>query len=360
MVRQDHHHVPIFLSFLFGAAGLLILGLAADTARWRRDQVLVALACVVAAVVWLGSGWARFHETGAAITGLFTGEAGRAVRDPLGFLARLPIGRYAETARANQRVAFAAFVLPPTIRQQLPGRTVDIVPWSAGYAGANTFEWRPRPVFQSYAAYTPALDHLNARHFTGASAPDVVLYEPRTLDRRHPFLDEPATWREIRCRYSLRTATGHYFLLERSSEPRCAAPHVASTMEAALGADVPIPAAQRDLFVAVDVRPSWQGRIAALLYRAPPVALVVRWADGIEREFRLVAGTAGDGLALGHLPRNLDEVRAVLQGDGPLPLVTSIRLITSARWAYRPTASVRIFTVGLATPEAVSRAIAGQ
>jgi hypothetical protein len=47
--------------------------------------------------------------------------------------------------------------------------TTDI--YSVGQSAllANRLEWSPRPIFQSYVAYTPALQERNARYLEGAA-----------------------------------------------------------------------------------------------------------------------------------------------------------------------------------------------
>ena len=42
---------------------------------------------------------------------------------------------------------------------------------------ANGWRWSPRPVFQSYSAYTPALDQLNASHLASRESADHILMQ---------------------------------------------------------------------------------------------------------------------------------------------------------------------------------------
>ena len=49
---------------------------------------------------------------------------------------------------------------------------------------------RPRPVFQSYSAYSAALCNLNERFYASAAQPDKVLQRYRTIDNRFTRLDD--------------------------------------------------------------------------------------------------------------------------------------------------------------------------
>jgi hypothetical protein len=59
------------------------------------------------------------------------------------------------------------------------------------------WDWRPAPVFQSYAAFIPALDRLDAEHYESARAADLVLLNFPAIDGRHPFLETPVLWRAL-------------------------------------------------------------------------------------------------------------------------------------------------------------------
>src|ERR1700722_950414 len=80
-------------------------------------------------------------------------------------------------------------------RQAIGAGTVNVLPWETDVIPANGWDWRPAPVFQSYAAFTPALDRLDAEHYASASAADFVLLNFPAIDRRHPFLETPVSWR---------------------------------------------------------------------------------------------------------------------------------------------------------------------
>jgi hypothetical protein len=70
--------------------------------------------------------------------------------------------------------------------------TVDIYPWNAQLLFENKLNFSPRPVFQSYNAYTKVLEEMNFNHYnTKETAPEFVIYEFLAIDQRYPLFDEP-------------------------------------------------------------------------------------------------------------------------------------------------------------------------
>ena len=94
-------------------------------------------------------------------------------------------------------------------RAAIGGDTVDAYPFEISYVMANGFNWKPRPVIQSYISYTPYLDRQNALFFQSEKAPNYLLWEaPQgdiradSIDDRYVLNDEPLTMLEILGRYS--------------------------------------------------------------------------------------------------------------------------------------------------------------
>ena len=64
-------------------------------------------------------------------------------------------------------------------------QTVESIPWDITRVRANLWNWHPRPVFQTYAAYTPRLDRLNADYLRSSRAADFTLVTWDDIDERH-------------------------------------------------------------------------------------------------------------------------------------------------------------------------------
>ena len=111
----------------------------------------------------------------------------------------------------------SALKVDPIYRAEVGAHSVDSIPWDVAQIRANGWLWKPRPVFQSYAAYTPALDAIDAEHLTGVAA-DFLLVSWKAVDGRHPFLDEPLTWHERLNSYQTDLHDRDLLLLKRRTE----------------------------------------------------------------------------------------------------------------------------------------------
>jgi hypothetical protein len=200
------------------------------------------------------------------------------------------------TARGRREVELTYPIDQATL-SLLRGHTVHLAPYQTSVVWAYRLAWRPLPVFQSYAAYTTALDHSDAAALNSANAPQRILRnrDPE-LDGRVQAFDEGLTSRTILCRYQELRTTETWQVLGLGSN-RCGATVSLGTVRAGWHRKVAVPPAPNDhSFVFVRVGGAAVGgleRLVALLYK--PVERVVL-LDGISH--RLVEETAADGLLL--------------------------------------------------------------
>jgi hypothetical protein len=179
----------------------------------------------------------------------------------------------------------------------LRGHTVHVAPYATAVAWAYRLDWRPLPVFQSYGAYTTALDQADADALSSAQAPQRILRnrDPE-IDGRVGAFNEGLTSRTILCRYQELRTTEAWQVLGLGPN-RCGATVSVGTVHAGWDQSVPVPAPPNDhSFVFARVSGATVGgleRLVALLYK--PVERVVL-LNGVSH--RLVEATAADGLIL--------------------------------------------------------------
>lgn len=80
--------------------------------------------------------------------------------------------------------------LPDAIKSKIGLSTVDVYPWNVQLLLENKLNYLPRPIFQSYTAYTPFLEELNFNHYNSSKAPEYVIYDFASIDGRYPLFDE--------------------------------------------------------------------------------------------------------------------------------------------------------------------------
>ena len=125
----------------------------------------------------------------------------------------------------------------------LRGHTVAAFPSEISPLWAYRLDWKLFAVFQSYAAYTPYLDDLDARFLDDSRrAPQRILEgAAQTIDDRAVPYDEPATTRNLLCRYRQLRAGADFDVLAGAPD-RCGAPHLIATVRAGWGRNIPVPA----------------------------------------------------------------------------------------------------------------------
>jgi len=208
-----------------------------------------------------------------------------------------PAKHAAVIAEGRQAIQLTYPIDPPTL-QLLRGHTVHLEPYQTAIVWAYRLDWAPLPAFQSYVAYTTALDQGDADTLNSARAPQRILRNrDRDFDGRVQSFDEGLTARTILCRYDELRTTELWQVLGLGAN-RCVGPAVSLGMvHAAWSQTARVPAPPNNhsfVFVRIGgVQGGGLERLYGLLYK--PAARTVL-LDG--RSHRLIEGTAADGLVL--------------------------------------------------------------
>jgi hypothetical protein len=301
-VRHDGFHVLLAVAVL-GSLGVLAPALG----RGRAS----ALAAIIAAGLFV-LGWLS----------------------PASLALGPPTASPAETAAALDTFG-RAFPCPA-----LDG-PVDVYPYAAASLLVHGLDWRPRPVWQSYAAFTPRLAAMNASALEASTAPSHLLVDVAPFDGRLPALDDGPSW-PLFWRYYAVEGVGPAFVeLSRRETPR---PLQRSGLAEELGTlDVALPIPELDggpLMARLTLSPTWLGRLAGALWRRPAVWITVVTADGERTRYRLVPGMAAAGFIISPLVRRRDDFAAIMLRDwttagwGGADAVTSVT-VAAPTWAWR-------------------------
>jgi hypothetical protein len=211
---------------------------------------------------------------------------------------------YAPALRAQAAAGAAAgYGIPSSMLETIGTSPVAVDPWDVGLPYAYGLTWHPVPVFQTYSAYTPYLDGLNARAARQAPADQFVLrFLNQAVDERNPAWDTPEYLLALACDYDPvatvdHGAGGSWELLEHGAD-RCGAP-ASSTAPVAVvpGQDVPVPQAGKHELVVASFDPAPPGlltRVAQALFK-PWHHLFIQ-ADG--QPYQVPRGLAGGPLLM--------------------------------------------------------------
>jgi len=174
---------------LFLAASLFLLpdeigaAPAGPRALGTRSIRLLRWACVACGLLGLQSvaeeGWRALPLEARRTVALWSGALG-ALGDLRGF---------AEAQQRETENQARAFDLPRT-RAVIGSHPVDLFGVDQLMLLRNGLAYHPRPVFQTYSAYTPALMELNAQHLEGELAPSFVLMRLSPIDQHLAAMED--------------------------------------------------------------------------------------------------------------------------------------------------------------------------
>jgi hypothetical protein len=199
--------------------------------------------------------------------------------------------------------------------------TADIAPTEIDIAYAYGLTWRPRPVMQTYSSYTAGLDQLDATYLGSARAPDRILLQFSAIDGRYPLFDEPAATRALFQGYRTEEVSSGYALFSRRPQPFSHHEQVIASATVRLGTEAPVPQIPGDVLAAVTLPYSSRGRVLDLA--AKPSIVTVRFvlANAEKSQpYRLIIGTAGDGLPVRWYITDMSSLVLYAQGGHPAPV----------------------------------------
>jgi hypothetical protein len=280
-VRHDSiHGAYFFVAAMGGFIGL----------RWRPGHRAAGLSVTAALFVFTlmadGTSFATVFNPAKDASAAFT-EIGQVASHSK---------RYAIIS-AGRTMIGQLFPIDPKTLALLAGHTVQVSPYETAVAWAYRLDWQPLPIFQTYSAYTPALDEDNARAMNSPDGPQRILRNRDSpIDNRVQTFDEPLATRTMFCRYRQLRVTPVWQVLARAPN-RCSAPTLIRSVRANWDRSVSVPAPPNDhSFVFVRIAGTglsvWE-TLYSLLYKPDVRAILL---DGYP--YRLVEATAGDGLLL--------------------------------------------------------------
>jgi hypothetical protein len=171
----------------------------------------------------------------------------------------------------------------PRIRGEVGRETVDVFGAEQAAAFLNGLNWHPRPVFQAYAAFTPALSQRNARFLAGDAAPRYVLLRVATIDQRLPGMDDASSLAVLARDYEAVLEENGFLLFRRRADaPRLPAEtQLVRRAQIAYGERLELeegPGGALRLELELPARPA--DALRSLVWKAEPVWIELALSDG--------------------------------------------------------------------------------
>jgi hypothetical protein len=220
-------------------------------------------------------------------------------------------GYFRKIYETNLAEVRTAFPLPP-----IKG-SVDVYPWNQAVLFAHGLQYDPRPVIQSYSAYTPELAELNAAHLRSPRAADNVLFEIDPTDMHYPSLEDGLSWPELLTRYDLADTTKTFLLLKRSAAPRQFHLTPLAELPADFNEPVTLPSTSNaPIWAELEIKKSFLGAAVSTIYKPPLLLLNVSLRGGQKFYYHLIPGMARGGFLLSPLIQDTKSFTALASTDG--------------------------------------------
>lgn len=307
--RLDGGHAAAFFLFIPTLAGLVNL---AKILRPREGKLLAGASLLVG---WLGA------------TGLTDGN-------PLALPYRDLLFAGSIESRLPELAAEQEARLDSDLCQYLGKRSVDILPEDCIYPLTNGFNFRPRPVVQSYAAHHDAFMRANEQYFLGNNAPDFVFFavKPTAADATsNPTWQDTYAQLALRSRYDLDTSAvtprgDTLLLLQRRAVAHRPEIHPIHTQRLRFGQALSIPPGEGVALLRADLRYSLWGRLRSVLFQAPVLRVLVTQNDGRRAEFILPKPILESGILLTRTFNSSAEARRFFHPSLPLRRIAHLEL----------------------------------
>lgn len=218
----------------------------------------------------------------------------------------------------------------PKVAQTIRNDSVDVLMDAQSVLLANDFNYTPRPVFQSYSAYSGELARLNEAFFDGAHAPAWVMLHWNTIDDHYPTSDDALALVRILQTYRPVLSDGAFLLFRRTTTNATSTALVSGKprdIDLKFGTFAAIPPVPSGAwFAKLDVQLTFFGKLRSFIYREPKLRIEVKTKDGTTRRYSLVRAIARSGFMLSPAIADNNQYLGWLD-DSDERDVTAVRLV---------------------------------
>lgn len=351
--------VVLFLSFKSGfvrqsghvqqaAINLVFVGLFLLMQDVKRVSAVTFTLCVL--------GWAAISAGHRSVSPLAVadGFADRVFSSAQGIRHRITDASYLEHMldRADE-----------TIRTEQPlptdASTADLYPSNLAALFANRIDWSPRPVLQSYTAYTPTLAAMDETHLREHGAAR-VFFSISPIDGRYPTLEDGPSLVPLLNFYRVKAMAGNYAVLDRLTEQRridLSAPVYEARVQT--GQAVAIPSIDEPVFAKIDLQPTLIGKLTSIAFKSAQLTLETTYADGRVADYRFIPGMASAGFLLAPTLSNASDFVALQSPDwkdylsSEMPVSFRIFGASGTRLEWGRFFNVKLFAVHLRSDNTV-------
>jgi hypothetical protein len=241
----------------------------------------------------------------------------------------------------------------PRIADRVGKSTIDEMSNEPAVVLLNHMNYRPRPVFQSYSAYTDYLLKANAAFLASERAPDYLLFDLQSVDWHLPTMEDGPALLEVLHRYRPVMVEKSRILLERRSlQAATLVRKEIVSQPVRFNEEVRLPAGDRQV-LSLQIRETLKGACHRLLLRPEPVMLNILTSDGRRLSYHLIPAMAASGFLINPLVENNQDLIHLYAGQ-PGPRAVAFSVTSQSARAYRPELTMTVESVPNLVPQTLT------
>ncbi|HAU1962668.1 TPA: hypothetical protein F8R58_16465, partial [Legionella pneumophila] len=173
---------------------------------------------------------------------------------------------------------------------------------------ASGMQWSPRPIFQSYSAFTANMAEINKNYLLSENKPDNIIFKVEPIDNRIPSMEDGMSWPTLINHYQPVRFENDFLFLRKKLVNKPVTPLVPLKTEIhTFGEQVKIPDTDIPLFVEIDIEPTFWGMLATTFFKPHQLEANLELKNGTLRQYRLIANMAKSGFLLSPFIENSAE-----------------------------------------------------
>ncbi|UFH53655.1 hypothetical protein [Spirosoma sp. KNUC1025] len=249
---------------------------------------------------------------------------------------------------------------PSQYTQPIPARlldkakTYDVYPYQTSLVYFNDLLYHPRPIIQSYSAYTPALDRINADFFAQKQVDNILFHTSvknlpwgNTIDERYFMYEEPLAKIEILKNYAVTGKVNDSLFIAGKRKTTTDIKFKLLT-EHTYSLGEPIDLSSLDstklYFFTTDFNYSSKAKLASLLYKFPYISVELTTTDHKTIKFNTVSDLLVSHSVLNKYCSNFMDYFSLIDNKkfSQLKTIQTIRFIPNQR-GYSTMFAFKIF-----------------
>jgi len=227
--------------------------------------------------------------------------------------------------------------LPEKVKRLIGNKTVDIYPWNSQLLFENKLNFLPRPIFQSYTAYTKYLEEINFENYNNLNKrPEFVIYEFLSIDQRYPLYDESKVNLSLTKNYQLVDTFNFqerdFLVLQKKKDFKLITFEPSKDYYIKWGEDLVF---KENTYYEIKVKHNLIGKLISVFEHAPEIKILI--TGNTSYEYRIGKNLLESGIFLDRKINSTTDYAKLFIGDqmNELEKIKSVKLVNHMNEAFK-------------------------